>query len=331
MNRSWLSAWIVAALVAATLAVGYEGFLRARDYVPTVQDDADLWSIQYDKVHADPRAVALLGASRIQYAIDPAQLSERLGGRTVAMLAVNGHYPLAALRALADDENFAGLVVVGIDGRGLAKRHWDMQQPWLAHYRDRWSRARWIHREMATRLQERLVFLRSPFALASLARRQLAGHGLPFNDYVVLRGDRVGFLDYRRTDIAAIKSRRIADLEIYYRDNPPPDAAAWLRDLEEVSGWVRRIQARGGRVVFLREPVADEHLAIDEANYPRARYWDAYARVAPALMIDFRDEPAFADFVLPDSSHIDGVDVPRFTAAMARVLARHGLNPGAGQ
>ena len=94
---------------------------------------------------------------------------------------------------------------------------------------------------------------------------------------------------------------------------------------------MRRIQARGGRVVFLREPVADEHLAIDEANYPRARYWDAYARVAPATRIDFRDEPALADFVLPDSSHIDGVDVPRFTAAMARVLARHGLNPGAGQ
>ena len=331
MDRSWLKAWMVAALIAATLAAGYEGFLRTRSYVPTVQDDADLWSIQYDRVQADPRAVALLGASRIQYAIDPVLLSEQLGGRTVAMLAVNGHYPLAALEALADDEQFAGLVIVGVDGRGLAKRHWDMQKPWFAHYRDRWSRARWIHREMATWLQEQFVFLRSPFALANLARRFLAGIGLPFNDYVVLRGDRVGFLDYRRTDIAAIKSRRIADLETYYRENPPPDPAIWLRDLDEVSGWVRRIQARGGRVVFFREPVADEHLAIDEANYPRALYWDAYARVAPAAMIDFRDEPAFAVFVLPDSSHIDGVDVARFTGALAQVLARHRLVSGTGR
>jgi hypothetical protein len=83
--------------------------------------------------------------------------------------------------------------------------------------------------------------------------------------------------------------------------------------------------------VFFREPVADEHLAIDEANYPRALYWDAYARVAPAAMIDFRDEPAFADFVLPDSSHIDGVDVARFTRAFAQVLARPGLGAGSGQ
>ena len=330
MDRGWLKAWIVASMVVAALAAGCEGFLRARSYLPTVQDDADLWAIQYDLLRSDPQAVALLGASRIQYAIDPALLSERLGGRTVAMLAVNGNYPLAALRAVADDERFRGLVVVGVDARGLSKRHWDMQKTWVAHYRDRWSRARWLHRELATLLQERFVFLRSPFSLANLVRRTLAGIGLPFNDYVVLRADRVGFLDYRRTDIAAIKTRRVADLETYYRENPPPDAASWLRDLDEVSAWVRRIEARGGKVVFFREPVADEHLAIDEANYPRALYWDAYARAGPAKMIDFRDEPAFANFVLPDSSHVDGNDVPRFTAALAQALARRGLVSGAG-
>lgn len=94
---------------------------------------------------------------------------------------------------------------------------------------------------------------------------------------------------------------------------------------------MRRIQARGGRVVFFREPVADERLAIDEANHPRALYWDAYARVAPAAMIDFRDEPAFAVFVLSDSSHIDGVDVARFTGALAQVLARRRLTSGTGR
>jgi hypothetical protein len=325
MDRGWLKAWIIAALVVAALAVAYESFLRAHGYVTTVQDDADLWSIQYDRVRADPHAVVLLGASRIEYAVDPKLLSKLLGGRTVAMLAVNGNYPLATLRALAEDRKFAGLVVVGIDGRGLSRQHWEMQQPWVAHYRDRWSRARWLHRELATRLQERFVLLRSPFSLANIARRYLAGAGLPFNDYVVLRSDRVGFLDYRRTDIAAIKARRIADLATYYRENPAPDAGIWLRDLDAVSEWVSRIEARGGRVAFFREPVTDEHLALDETNYPRASYWDAYARIAPATMIDFRDEPSFAGLVLPDSSHIDGVDVPRFTAALAEALARRGL------
>jgi len=327
MDRSWLKIWIIATAVVVALAVAYEGFLRARHYLPTVQDDADLWSIQYDRVRADPHAVVLLGASRIQFAVDPRLLSQLLGGRTVAMLAVNGHYPLAALRALAEDSRFAGLVIVGVDSRGLARRHWDMQRPWLAHYRDRWSQARRIHREFATRLQEQFVFLSSPLAMANLVRRFLAGSGLPFNEYVTLRADRVGFIDYRRTDIAAIRSRRIADLEAYYRENPPPAPEAWLRDLSEVSEWVRRIEARGGQVVLFREPVTDESFANDEAHYPRDRYWDAYARVTPATLIDFQDEPAFAQFKLPDTSHIDGVDVPAFTVALGLALQRRNLVP----
>jgi hypothetical protein len=327
MDRAWLNAWIIAIVLVASLAAGYEGFLRSRHYVPTVQDDADLWSLQYDLVKSDPHAVAVLGASRIQFAVDPALLSKLLGGRTVAMLAINGQYPLAALHALADDRNFAGLVIVGIDARGLWKRHWDMQQAYLKHYRDRWSLARRIHRQIESELQERLVFMGSPFSGANMARRFLAGFGMPFNDYVVLRPDRVGFIDYRNTDVAAIKARRVADLEAYYKENPPPSPDVWLRDLSEVSEWVGRIEARGGRVVFFREPATEEHLDIDERAFPRGIYWDAYARVAPATMIEFRDEPVFSRFRLPDTSHIDGVDVPAFTVALAQVLERRKLVP----
>ena len=90
---------------------------------------------------------------------------------------------------------------------------------------------------------------------------------------------------------------------------------------------MRRIEARGGRVVFFREPATEEHLDIDERAFPRELYWDAYARVAPATMIEFRDEPVFAHFPLPDTSHIDGVDVPAFTLALAQVLERRKLVP----
>ena len=153
-----------------------------------------------------------------------------------------------------------------------------------------------------TPLQQYLVFMRSPFAVVSLVRRELAGLGMPFNDYLVMRPDRVGFLDYRRTDVAAIKRQRIVDLVEYYHDYPPAPPERWLHDLEQVSEWVRMIQARGGKVVFFREPSAGEHLALDEKNYPRALYWDAYARVSPAPMIEFRDEPGFASITLPARS-----------------------------
>lgn len=325
MNRQWLVAWLAALLVCALLAVGYEARLRHIGYVLTVQDDADLWSMQLDRIRNSSQAVALLGASRIEFGIDPALLSQQLGGRPVAMLAVNGRYPLGALRALADDPSFIGLAIVGVDARGMQRRHWDMQRSYFDHYRHRWTFARWVHRKLLTLLQEHLVFVRSAFALTNVFERWVAGEGPPVNDHVVVRADRAGFIDYHWPDLPRIRASRIADLQRYYRDEPPTDARTWLRDLDTVSTWVEKIQKRGGRVVFFREPAADESLAMDEANFPRDRYWDAYARRSPATMIDFRDDPEMAGFVLPDTSHIDGTDVPRLTIALARLLKRRHL------
>ena len=325
MDRSWLTAWIAALLACALVADGYEWLLRSRGYAPTVQDDADLWSMQYDRLKLSPDAIALLGASRIAFGVDPTILSQELSGRPVAMLAVNGKYPMAALRALADDEHFRGLVIVGIDARGLQRKHREMQQDYIDHYKKRWTLARRIHRTLLTELQERLVLVRSAFSAVNIAERLLGHHGMPLRDHTVVRADRVGFIDYRHPDLAWTHAKRVFDLKEYYRDNTPVPADEWLADLAIVSEWIERIQRRGGRVLFFREPESDESLALDEANFPRDRYWDAYARISPAVMVDFRDVPEFLTFVLPDTSHIDGTDVPRYTAVFANLLKARGL------
>jgi hypothetical protein len=325
MDRSWLKAWIAALLACALVAGGYEWLLRSRGYAPTVQDDMDLWSIQYDRLKLSPDAIALLGASRIAFGVDPTLLSRELGGRPVAMLAVNGRYPLGALRALADDQHFKGLVIVGIDARGMQRKHWDMQQEYLDHYRRRWTLARRIHRLLLTRVQEHLVLARSSFSLVNIVERMIAGVGMPLNEHVVVHADRVGLVDYRHPDLAWTHAKRVIDLTEYYRDHPPEPAESWLSDLAIVSGWIKRIEDRGGQVVFFREPASGESLELDEANFPRSRYWDAYARTSPAALIDFRDVPELTTFELPDTSHIDGTDVPRFTIALANALKRRGL------
>ena len=176
---------------------------------------------------------------------------------------------------------------------------------------------------LLTRLQEGLVLTRSSFSLVNLVERLVAGDGLPRNEHTVIRADRAGFVDYRHPDLAWTHAKRVADLQAYYRDNSPVDAETWLADLATVSQWVKRIEDRGGRVVFFREPVSGESLELDEINFPRERYWDAYARVSPATMIDFRDVPALSSLPLPDTSHIDGGDIPRFTRALAKVI-QHG-------
>jgi len=213
MNRQWLHAWVAALLVCALLAVGYEWLLRQRGYLVTVQDDADLWSMQLDRIRNSPRAVALLGASRIEFGIDPQLLSHELGGRPVAMLAVNGRYPLAALRELADDPSFVGLAIVGVDARGMQRRHWEMQQSYFDHYRRRWTLSRWIHRKLLTALQENLVLVRSAFSATNIVERWIAGEGPPVNDHVLVRADRAGFIDYHQPDLPAIRASRLSAIE----------------------------------------------------------------------------------------------------------------------
>jgi hypothetical protein len=321
MDRSWVAAWCFALLICVAAAAGYEAYLRGMKYFPMVQDDADLWSMQLDVVKAHPRAVVLLGASRIEYGVDPVLLSHELGGCTVSMLAVNGAYPLAVLRMLADDDRFAGLAIVGIDARGLSRSNWDMQLGFVEHYKHRWTLARRIHRELLTRIQRSLVLASSRFSAVSLLQKLAEGHALPVNNYYYLiRENRSGAIDYRRSDTPAIRAARVADLAASYRQSTPPDPEAWHRDLAPIHDWVRRIEQHGGRVVFFREPVGGESLALDEANYPRSLYWDAFARESPGTVVDFRDLPDFTGLELPDTSHIDGTDVPRFTAALARVL-----------
>lgn len=324
MNRRWLHAWLAALLLFAALAVGFEAFLRTHGYWPTVQDDRDLWSLQRERLFRNGGAIALLGSSRMQYAVDPATVEQHTG-REAVMLAVIATYPIAALRALAEDPTFHGLAIVGIDSRGLSRAQWDTQQPWFDHYAKRWTFARKLHRLLLTPLQEHLALMRFRFAWAQMLRRQLRGAGLPINDYVHLRADRLGMIDYSRADVAAIRELRIRDVRKYPRGEP---AAQWLQALEQVSQWVRTIQARGGQVVLFREPLNGEHLLLEETKYPRAEYWDAYARVAPMPLIDFRDEPAFAQIELPDMSHIEGRDVPRFTRVLLDALGRRGILAG---
>jgi hypothetical protein len=322
MNRSWLTAWCIAILICAAAVTVYEGILRARHYFPTVQDDADLWSIQMDITKSYPRAVVLLGASRIEYGLDPELLSQELGCR-VAMLAVNGQYPLATLRALANDDEFGGLVIVGIDARGFSRELWDMQQAYVDHYQRRWTLAREIHRLLLSFVQERVVFANSRFSAIYQIQRLMEGYLLPANGYYyTMRRDRSGSADYHRSDAVTIRAIQVAGLTAYYHDNPPPSPEIWRKDLPLVSGWVRRIESRGGHVVFFREPVGGASLALDEANYPRGRYWDVAAKELPATMIDFRDVPEFAQLAEPDTSHIDAEDVPRFTIAMAQLLKK---------
>jgi hypothetical protein len=324
-TRWWLT-WLLAMALSCAGWLAFERYWRAQGYTPTVMDSNELWAQQRAAVvkRAPPTRVALLGASRIQFGISP-QAFERaareLGANVTAhMLAINGHYPMAALRDLAYDESFRGIAIVGVDSRGLQKIHREMQAKWPHYYESDWTPARNLHRSLLTVIQPYAIASRSDFAWSNLMVRALNGWGPPSKEYVTFFADRSGLTEYSRSNVEAVRDARIRDLRDYYANTPAISPQQWLSDNQVVIEWVKRINERGGRVVFYREPLSGEHLTLDETRFPRAQFWDALAKNISATMIDFRDYQSL-NIPTPDSSHIDANDVPRHTRALVRVLA----------
>ncbi len=325
-HSRWLLTWILAAVVTLGGWFGFEVLWRGRGYVPTVMDSMDLWSLNRSRaVKASPAvAVAMLGASRIQYGLSPSVFRDEARATLPFMLAINGRYPLATLRDLAEDISFKGIAIVGVDARGMDKRVWEMQANYVRQYHHDWSPAREVHRRLLTLVQREAIAARPDFAWVTLVKRWVNGNGPPYREYVTFERDRSGGTDYRKSAVAEIRNARVAELKNYYRDNLPPTPAEWLNEMRTVVRWVEKINSRGGKVVFYREPVSGEHIEQDEAKFPRPLYWDKLVEIMPALMIDFRDYPEL-NIDTPDTSHIDIKDIDRHTRALVRVLKLKGI------
>ena len=219
MNTRWLVTWIVALAVTLGGWLGFETYWRTQGYKPTVMDSFDLWSQMRARASraAPPERVALLGASRIQYGLAPAVFRDeamKLGRDVDAiMLAVNGHYPLAALRDLSNDEAFKGIAIVGIDSRGFNPAWREMQQKYADYFHKEFSPARELHRRTLTYVQLQAIAARPDFAIITLAKRYSNGYGAPQKDYVTFTRDRAGATVYEGSNIQAIRDARINDLD----------------------------------------------------------------------------------------------------------------------
>lgn len=318
----------LAALVTAGAVAAWEWHWRQRGYEPALYDDRDLWAQHRHRavsVNQD-RSFTVLGASRIQLAFSTRAFEQTLPDWHATSLAINGHYPVAVLEDLAADEDFTGVALVAIDARGLAHWYRDMSAPWVRHYRRDFGPQRRIERHLLTAAQQSLVVAGSPFNLV----RRFAGwidDQPPPKPYTTLETDRTIAADYEQADVPGLRKHFTEALAADYETHPAPSPERWRRDLDDIAQAVDRIQRRGGRVVFLRMPTADEHWHLDRENYPRERYWDLLAESVGATTIHFQDHPSLAELELPDTSHIDQSDRARFTRALVGILREQGILP----
>lgn len=320
-ERPWLAIILGATVLAALAITAVEWRYRRLGVLPTVLDDKDLWAQERARLAAaGDRGVALIGASRMLYGIDPKRLKRLLGSYQPIMLAVNGAYPLATLDDLADDAQFRGIVIVDINAEGLAHRFYGMQTPYVAHYHQDFGPARALHRRVLTQWQRRMVVADPSYGLVAMVQRRLFSQPPPQPRYAFVMPNRAGALDFQRIDPEPIRAHFARDKRAGIQANYAGTPEQWLAGLKYVRAAVQKIQARGGQVLFFCTPTRGEHLEIELAAYPRASYWDRAEAVLGAPMVYADDLPEVRALNLPDGSHVDARDRAQLTDGLYQAM-----------
>lgn len=319
----WGTTWFLAVLLAIGAVWWCERTTRQTGQRPSVSDDPTWWAMARRRVDNDPKVVAFVGTSRMELAYSAQAFAQSAPELRGVQLAIHGLRAVDVLEDLAADEHFRGLAVVDVNEQDIG---WNDLPNGTVAYIER-EHALWrapgavANRYLAANAQKDLA------VLAVGGRRILTSllghHGWPAPHPVVGDYDRTSHGYYSLSDPGSL--RRAATFRYANFEAPPPPPAQWLVFAERYDSLARTIRRHGGEVVFVRLPSSGKLAELFERDYPKARYWDAFASIGTSPTIHFRDVPAMAGIKCPDEMHLDQSDQATFTSALVQALRSRGL------
>ncbi len=332
----WLFGIALCMLVAVVCLL--EAALARRGYEGNAQDSPERW--QHERGRASrlgKNALIIVGASRVQLGLDLPTLRAETGLEPV-QLALDGSGFEAMLASLAADPGIRGTVLVDYYDMGVgvmggpgakAAKHY-LAHP-ASHFAAPFSS---MEASLTDSVRSRLAAYAdgsSPFN--ALQFRAFDDHAGP--SYTTVRADRSVLADYSLVAMPAFYYQRVgwhlglpdrrsvpdlAVLREHIARLRPLDNGAYLAQLPRLRQTVAAIEQRGGRVVFIAMPTSGMIREIDDIRYPRAQFWDEFARGVGARVVRASDLPALKDVQCPDGSHLDRRDRVRVTKALAAQL-----------
>lgn len=320
----WDKIWLIALCIVIIFLSSWEIFWRLRGFEPSLNDDANLWTLTRQSVpRNNKQAIVLIGSSRMQLGIDTRAFLQYTGVAP-QQLAIDGTTPLPVLDDLAADEHFIGTIICELSAISLIlKPQANTATEWLTAYHHSKFSARW-ESLLSLWMQRSFIFRLPDLQPTQLWEKGRAGQ-LPQPFYLTLHADRSRLGDYRRLDSYpdySIKKHQQGFMNRYrsmYQELLPIDKAIFQANVQRVQQAVTTIQQRGGQVIFVRFPSSSEVWKLDEQYLPRAQYWDEFARQIPAKSLHFKDFPEL-HYELIDGSHLDYRQAASFTRNLVKIL-----------
>ena len=278
-----------------------------------------------ERIRSESAQVAIVGDSRILFDTDIDRFEALTGTRPI-QLAIHGTSPLTLLEDAASNENFRGLLIVGMadtmffqpfDGYGeYVRRRGDFTSP-----------SGRVGIEIDHMLQRRLAFLDSNHRLSVAAHRldpdfRVGVEGPKHDIWKVseVGEERVTWL-WPRVEYDPQYRARTRWAWKGFKEKYPytPELIAQGHARAKIA--VDKIRARGGDVVFVRPPSAPQLRINEEAQVPKAKGWDELLRNTRSAGVHADDLPRAQGLTLPEWSHLNRACASVFTDAYVRRLS----------
>lgn len=334
--KHFFKAAITAGLLMALFIGGLEYYWRSKGYPLSFNDDKALWTLVRKelKSYTGP-ATVFIGSSRIKFDID-IPTWEKLTGERSFQLAIVGTSPRLVLLDLARDENFKGKLIVDVMDPlnfGADTMRSELFAREALEYYHHETPAQAVSAALNFRLESRLLCLEEgKFGLNSLVKE-------------LSQENRAGVLAPTipwRKELTYVTNRRQSKLTPFFLGNPQAQKAH-IEHWKKRAGFnspvafkpgaldsiclqyktaIDRIRARGGTVVFLREPSNDVHLERELKFFPRKVYWDHLLSYTNTPGFHFSDYPATAGMICPEGSHLAPEDAVKYTSWLVQTLRK---------
>ena len=311
---SWVTFVVKAAVFLAVALVLTETFWRSLRYMPANSDLRNFARVR-QAADGDPRAVALVGSSRVRYGLNPKSLERVVAGRHFRQLGILGNGAAPVLEDLANDPNFLGLVVCELNPAHWGGGHTFSKLPETLAFMHPEISGAYLETVLSEQFRERTRFFN--YNLFIEAPRILQHKPVPDPE----QPDR--FVSFR--DLGPTINEPLINNWVHAAvdSGERMKRTASTRFTEEVQRWVNRIRRRGGDVAFVRMPVDGRLRVVEENAFPQTQSLIRDVRARGMLVIDFAEMPG--QFRCPDGSHLEASEADRFSRLLAEELAASGF------
>ena len=330
-RKKILHAGLLALILLAAFIASWEAYWRSKGFVPTYNDDKALWALKRsDAYQPMDDATVFIGSSRIKFDLDIPTWRD-ITGEDAVQLAVVGTSPRVLLKDLADDENFRGKLVVDVTEvlffSQLPIFHKSAVEA-TEYYRKQTPSEKWSSRinlaleSQLAFLEEKRFSLNTLFADLELKNRPgvMAWPAFPKTFEWTTKDRQTYMPDLFLSDSSAVKRQTEIWGMLGQNPVPPIDGAELKAVFDEVKTAVDKIRKRGGKVIFVRTPSNGPFWMGEQMSYPREKYWDALITYVNVPGLHFKDDPATAEMICPEWSHLSPKDAVVYTHHLARLL-----------